>query len=115
MFFKRSTKRRVIHLQSGSVRFVIPIDENETKNWDTDLLILKLLIEELEQKHQLTKRDDGTFETNTNFLAELSTTMERQGCPRCTPTMARQVWLSVTEQFAILEQRFRIELAKATR
>lgn len=112
---KRSS-RKPIKLQVGVVRFVVPLEDETTAEWITDLIVLKLKIEAAEKKHDLQIRaDDNTLESTQPFLEELVDIVQSLGCPRCTVSMARQLWIAASEHYRHMEARFRVELARTIR
>ena len=107
MFWNR--QKSVIRLQPGTLVFVVP----DEQRWEVDLITLKLGIEKLESQHQLRKRDDATLETTTEFLQELTQLCTDLNCPSATPSIARQVWIATTREFAKMELKFQRTLKVA--
>ncbi len=113
MFFRLQRSQKTIRLDSGSLRFIVPIDDGATAIWDADLIVLKLNFESIETRHRLSLRPDGAFETSQQFLDDVSDALIKAGCPRANATLARQVWIAVNDCFVKTESRFRKDLKKA--
>lgn len=99
-----------IRLHDGGIRFFVP-GGAELVPWDCDVTILKLACESLERKHGLPEIDQRIQATEL-FLQELSSELGLLGCPNCSPTMARQIWIAVAEKFGQIEKTLRKEMRK---
>lgn len=108
-------RRRAISLDSGAITFRVPMEEGEPVEWETDVTILQIIAEECERRNNLTQRQDGSLEATEGFLDDLARCLCVAGCPRHSPTLARQVWIAVAEAFAPIETDFRHKLKKALR
>ncbi len=100
-------RKKKIKLQKGDLRFHTPDGEV----WDCDLTLIKLLCEQLERQHKLSEVN-GMIEATDMFLENLSSELQSVGCAGCTPTLARQIWIAVADQFGQVERKFRAELRK---
>lgn len=105
----KKKKKRKIQLELGELEFHF---SDET--WNADLIELKLMFEQLEATHELTSVE-GQFVATSEFLSEAAQSLSALGCPRKTQTVARQIWVAVSDTFAICDENFRRSLAKALR
>ncbi len=103
-------KKKTIGLPSGVLRFRVKVDDKEHE-WLADLITLKIAAEQLEQLHNLEKRDNQLHAT-PEFLGALSDRYCELGCPACDPTQARAVWVAVNRQFWSIEEQLENELLK---
>ena len=99
--------RKKILLQPGDLRFVLP----NGGHWESDLTIVKLICESLERSHNL-QTVDGRIEATESFLESLAEELNTIGCVDCSPTLARQIWIAVADQFNRMETEFRKQLKK---
>jgi len=107
-------KQRV-RLATGEIEFTVPTSETDTEVWRSDLITLKIVAEEQEALHEIKRQSDGTLAATPLFLEKLSLHYEALGCPKCTPTMARQIWIVVAERFIVFESEFQTQLTKVLR
>lgn len=105
-YFWRSCS--TVQLQNGSIEFERP----DGTTWETDLIILKLIADELRIKHDLTTRENQTLVATRDFLHELAQAYRAEGCEGCTPAMARQIWITSGHHFEKFNKKFLTELQK---
>lgn len=101
-----------VRLASGDVEFAVGCRDGNDSTWRSDLVVLKIIAEELESKHQIQKQSDGTLAATPEFLTELAAAYKQQGCPDCTPAMAKQIWVVVAMRFYRLDSDFQRQLEK---
>tara|TARA_R110002167_G_scaffold44383_5_gene133575 strand:- start:5803 stop:6135 length:333 start_codon:yes stop_codon:yes gene_type:complete len=110
MFFGGKSRRKItVQLELGQLEFKLGEEV-----WEADLVALKLMLEQLEKKHGLTSVD-GNFVATNEFLAECGQALSALGCPSDTPSISRQVWISVTDAFMGADLAFRRSLTRALR
>ena len=102
-------RKKIVKLQTGKIEF--ELGDGET--WETDLIVIKLLAEDLQRIHQLqTRPDNGTVIATGAFLEELAAAYRSQGCEGCTAAMARQIWITAGYHFKKFNAKFSKELRK---
>jgi len=109
MFGGKNKKKRTIQLELGELEFRF---SDET--WGADLVELKLMFEQLEATHGLTDVE-GQFVATSEFLSAAAQSLSALGCPRESQTIARQIWVAVSESFVSADANFRRSLTKALR
>ncbi len=82
-----------IALDDGRFVFGITDADGQRAERSIDLLVLKLTCEEMESKHGLTADLQGKIRPTSQFLADLSRSLQAD-VPGCTPTIAWQLWLA---------------------
>ena len=107
-------KSKRLTLSRGLLRFAIQKDDKEIL-WEIDLIKLKMQIELLETSHGLNSNEDDRFIATNEFIGELRASLSSFGCPVDSESVARQVWVTVSEAFAKEEQDFKKRLAKFLR
>ncbi len=90
-------------LSDGTLRFVVRKPGQEDVPIVADLLILKLTCEACEDRHSL-QSTDGRMRPTPEFLSDLASSLGVCGIPDCTPTIAWQVWIAVSEQLSALKK-----------
>ena len=114
MKFLRDWWAQRVKLSPGTIEFTVGSrEEGKSDVWRSDLIVLKILAEELEAKHNLLKQSDGTLAATSDFFNELAEKYVSQGCKTCTPAMARQIWIVVGERFRLFDRDFKKQLRKA--
>lgn len=109
-------QRKTMVLQTGEIQFSVPGENGgDDSVWESDLIVLKLIAEKLQRQHQLDSRPNKTLIATPSFLSDLSEAFISEGCPRCTPAMARQIWVAVAQNFEAFDRQFRLELGKVKR
>ena len=78
-------------------------DGTETQH-RVDALTVRLLCEELEQKHNLQETPDGKLIPTIAFLDELSQSLETRGVDHCSNSVAWQLWVKSAEMFDRLKK-----------
>ena len=90
-------------LSDGTLNFVVRRAGHDDKTIDADLLILKLTCEQCEDRHSL-QSADGRMKPTPEFLQDLAASLGTCGIEDCTPTIAWQVWIAVSEQLSLLKK-----------
>lgn len=112
MWFGRKRGLKALTLHSGLLRFTIP-DGETTVTWEADMVTLKLALEDVEAKYPVS--EGATRIATTEFLQDVEATLQTLGCPKCSVSLARQVWIAVTETFWAMDRDFRRQVARITR
>ncbi len=107
-------KTRKLKLATGVVSFQIEQD-GETLGFEIDLIKLKMTIESLEKQHGLQPNENDRFIATNEFIDSLKESLFSLGCPVVTETIARQIWVTTTDAFAVEEANFKRRLAKFLR
>lgn len=90
-------------LQNGKLRFaLVGPDGNETPV-EADLIELKLICEQVEEKHNL-QVVNGEARPTPEFLADLAGVLQGCGFEGCTSTQAWQVWVTVGKSLVVLKK-----------
>ncbi len=114
MKFLRDWWAQRVKLSPGTIEFTVGSrEEGKSDVWRSDLIVLKILAEELEAKHNLLKQSDGTLAATSEFFAELAGKYVDQGCKTCTPAMAWEIWIVVDKRFRLFDRDFKKQLQKA--
>lgn len=87
---------KTLELQDDSIAVVVKRGDVESKPYAVDLLELRLLVEELEEKHQL-PIVDGRVQASRAFLRELAEGLQSMGVGDATPTVAAKLWQRLSE------------------
>ena len=90
-------------LSDGTLQFTIRRAGQEDSHVACDLLVLKLTCEQCEDRHSL-QATDGKMRPTPEFLQDLSASLGTCGIENCTPTIAWQVWIAVSEQLSALKK-----------
>jgi len=90
-------------LSDGTLRFVVKRAGVENQTIECDLLVLKLTCEQCEDQYSL-QAADGRMKPTPEFLQDLASRLGTCGIENCTPTIAWQVWIAVSEQLSQLKK-----------
>lgn len=104
--------RKRLALESGAVEFTVPVPGKPPEIWNADLVVLKLIGEELEQLHRLPVVNES-YQPSGEFLTALADRYKAEGCPHCTPSTAYQIWCAVHREYLAMNQRFEHRAARA--
>jgi hypothetical protein len=98
-----------IEIFNGTLRFQVTRD-GEPSIWLADVLELKLAAEPLERQHNL-ERTASFFSPTAAFLKDLAKAYEGLGLEGCTPNVAHQVWIIVSNKFVSLSSHLSTQIA----
>lgn len=87
-----------IELSSGELEFAIRLSDGSVVDWQTDLVELKLVTEEVEKVSNLPQHD-GMMIPTADFLRDLAKAYAAFGCPIENVTVAKTIWNVVNTRF----------------
>lgn len=99
-----------MRLPKGTLEFEV-IRDGKPATWTGDCVELKLLCEELEEKHGVVS-DGEKVKVTAEFLSDLASRLSALGIPGCTSTAAHTVYHVVNVQFAAYNDRLGDDIEK---
>lgn len=99
---EKQTASAEVVINDGLLRFgVKPVDSEEIKHHEVDVLLLKMTCEECELAHNLKSKDgEGGTKTvyaTTKFLQDLAVRLQGLGIDGCSATVACQLWKQASQ------------------
>lgn len=99
-------------LDDGALRFAVQ-SNGESFPGQLDLYEAKLICERAETQHNLPVQD-GCYVPTAEFLRDLAGQLAAVSIPQITPSVAMQLWLRITAEFAALQKKMRETLKSPT-
>lgn len=100
-----------IEIVDGTLEFQVTVN-GQTSSWITDVLTLKLISQEIEEKHGMTETSNR-LDPSLSFLTDLAAAFVDNGCPACEPSQAFQIWMLVFQRFFDIRTQLSKQLASA--
>gem|GEM_PF-3043010 len=91
-------------MEDGTLRFKVRSQDGSEREHSIDVLVLRLVCEELEDKHRLPEVD-GRYKPSAEFLTELAGRLCGLGVDGCTPSIAYQLWIAGAGGLAALQKK----------